>query len=110
MTVRSYYINIIYHLDGNITGQRAYTSRKFDFQTNLHPREMERKFKKFQPKICYDRPESSLTNKNECDQYRERALKSEMINSLVVPRKSAKTWTMQKGDLCKITLIEGSQV
>lgn len=71
---------------------------------------MERKFKIFEPKICYDRPISCFTDKNECDKNRERAIKGTLVNSLVVPKKSARTWVMQKGDLCKITLIEGSQV
>lgn len=71
---------------------------------------MDRKFKTFQPKICYDRPASCLTDKDECDKSRERAIKGTLVHSLVVPKKSARTWTMQKGDLCKITLTEGSQV
>lgn len=71
---------------------------------------MDRKFKSFEPTICYDRPASCLTDKDECDKNRERAIKGKLIQSLIVPKKSAKTWTMQKGDLCRITLIEGSQV
>lgn len=71
---------------------------------------MDRKFKYFQPKICYDQPMSCLTDKNECNKKRECAINGKLVNSLIVPKKSARTWTMQKGDLCRITLIEGSQV
>lgn len=71
---------------------------------------MDRKFKKCKPKICYDRPPSCLVNKAEYDKRRNDALNGKLVDSLIVPKKSARTWTMQKGDLCKITLIEGSQV
>lgn len=71
---------------------------------------MSRKFSNFPPKICYDSADSCLINKAEYENFRERALKSTMVHALIVPKKSARTWTMKKGDLCKITLVEGSQV
>ncbi|XP_037025549.1 uncharacterized protein C11D3.03c [Bradysia coprophila] len=71
---------------------------------------MDRKFKRFPPTICYDRPVAAVTDKVKCDKDRDRAINGTLINSLIVPKKSARTWTLQKGDLCKITLIEGSQV
>ncbi|KAJ6637263.1 hypothetical protein Bhyg_09993 [Pseudolycoriella hygida] len=71
---------------------------------------MDRKFQKFQPKICYDIPISFLTDKDECDGNRRRAIEGKLVQTLIVPKKSARTWTMQRGDLCRISLIEGSQV
>lgn len=71
---------------------------------------MDRTFKYFEPKICYGKPASCFTDKNECDKSRERAINGALVYSLIVPKKSARTWIMQKGDLCKITLTEGSQV
>lgn len=71
---------------------------------------MDRKFKIFEPKICYDRPATCLTDNVEYDKKRDRAMEGTLVDSLIIPKKSARTWTMQKGDLCKITLIEGSQV
>jgi uncharacterized protein YcgI (DUF1989 family) len=32
------------------------------------------------------------------------------VVELTVPKKSAATWEMKEGDLCRITVIEGSQV
>jgi hypothetical protein len=34
----------------------------------------------------------------------------ERILELSVPKKSAATWEMKEGDLCRITVTEGSQV
>jgi len=71
---------------------------------------MDKKFKSFEPTICYDKPASCIVDKAEYDKKRSDALTGKLIDSLIVPKKSARTWTMKKGDLCRITLIEGSQV
>jgi uncharacterized protein YcgI (DUF1989 family) len=34
----------------------------------------------------------------------------EQVLELTVPKKSAETWEMKEGELCRITVIEGSQV
>lgn len=69
-----------------------------------------RKFDKHPPTICYDKPEAAQVNKAEYDEKRYNAITGDLVEELIVPKKSAKTWTMEKGDLCRITICEGSQV
>lgn len=38
------------------------------------------------------------------------ALTGDVVETLVVPKREARTWTLQSGDLCRITVHEGSQV
>ncbi|XP_017865273.1 PREDICTED: uncharacterized protein C11D3.03c, partial [Drosophila arizonae] len=69
-----------------------------------------REFAKHQPIICYDKPPSALVSKEEYDNKRYEALTGELVETLVVPKREARTWTMQTGDLCRITVHEGPQV
>ncbi|KRG01269.1 uncharacterized protein C11D3.03c isoform X2 [Drosophila mojavensis] len=69
-----------------------------------------REFAKHQPIICYDKPPSALVSKEEYDNKRYEALTGELVEALVVPKREARTWTMQTGDLCRITVHEGPQV
>lgn len=46
----------------------------------------------------------------EYDGKRHRALTGDVVQDFVVPKRSAKTWVMEKGDLCRVTVVEGSQV
>uniref|UniRef100_T1GYM6 DUF1989 domain-containing protein n=1 Tax=Megaselia scalaris TaxID=36166 RepID=T1GYM6_MEGSC len=69
-----------------------------------------RKYEKHPPTICYDKPEAAQVNKAEYDDKRYHAIMGDLVETLIVPKKSAKTWTMEKGDLCRITVCEGSQV
>ncbi|KAK7864627.1 hypothetical protein R5R35_012403 [Gryllus longicercus] len=69
-----------------------------------------RTFPKRQPVICYDKPAAAGVDHTLYDTLRHEALLGEKIEELRVPKKSARTWTMQRGDLCRITVVEGSQV
>lgn len=69
-----------------------------------------RKFIKYTPTICYDKPKAALISKDEYNQKRYDALIGDIIQTLIIPKRTAKTWTMRKDDLCRITIIEGSQV
>ncbi|XP_058129680.1 uncharacterized protein LOC131284242 [Anopheles ziemanni] len=71
---------------------------------------MKRTFEYFAPTICYDKPAAAVVSKEECDARRSQALRGTLVLELIVPKKSAKVWSMQKGDLCRISLPEGSQV
>ncbi|XP_055905167.1 uncharacterized protein LOC129940747 [Eupeodes corollae] len=69
-----------------------------------------RVFKKHSPIICYEKSENVIVSKADYDDKRHAALMGEKIQTIVVPKRSARTWNMQSGDLCRITLSEGSQV
>ena len=69
-----------------------------------------RKFINYQPVVCYDKPKSATVSKSEYDQKRYEAIVGDVIKSIIVPKKTARTWTMQKGDLCRITVVDGAQV
>jgi uncharacterized protein YcgI (DUF1989 family) len=71
---------------------------------------MPRQFPYNKPTVCYDKPQASLVDKAEYDHKRKNALNGTLIEKLIVPKKSAITWQMQKGDLCRVTVIEGPQV
>lgn len=69
-----------------------------------------RTFPKYAPIICYDQPKAATVSKPEYDQKRFDALTGALIETIIVPKKTARTWKMQKDDLCRITVIEGPQV
>ncbi|KAJ9597636.1 hypothetical protein L9F63_011505 [Diploptera punctata] len=69
-----------------------------------------RTFPKRKPVICYDSPAAASVSHALYDDLRHRALLGETILKLEVPKKSARTWEMKKGDLCRITVTQGSQV
>ncbi|XP_046750268.1 uncharacterized protein C11D3.03c [Diprion similis] len=69
-----------------------------------------REFPKRTPIICYDKPNAVMIDRTAYDKARHDALLGDVVLTLTVPKKSAKTWEMSKGDLCRITVIEGSQV
>ncbi|XP_067632708.1 uncharacterized protein [Eurosta solidaginis] len=69
-----------------------------------------RTFLKHSPVVCYNKPASSQVNQKEYDDNRFDALSGEIVKSVIVPKRSARTWTMKAGELCRITVCEGSQV
>lgn len=69
-----------------------------------------RVFPKRPPVICYDSPPAARVNHIHYDDLRLQALMGEQVLELTVPKKSAETWEMKEGELCRITVIEGSQV
>ena len=69
-----------------------------------------RTFPKRNPVICYDSPPAASVNHAHYDDLRHNALLGKTILKLEVPKKSARTWEMKKGDLCRITVTHGSQV
>ncbi|XP_039294744.1 uncharacterized protein C11D3.03c [Nilaparvata lugens] len=69
-----------------------------------------RAFVKYEPKICYEQPAAARVDKSLYDDKRFRALTGENILSLIVERRTARTWEMNEGDLCRIKIIEGPQV
>lgn len=60
--------------------------------------------------ICYDSPSAAKVSCIHYDDLRLKALMGKQIQELTVPKKSAATWEMKEGDLCRITVTEGSQV
>uniref|UniRef100_A0A182K732 DUF1989 domain-containing protein n=1 Tax=Anopheles christyi TaxID=43041 RepID=A0A182K732_9DIPT len=71
---------------------------------------MKRIFDYHPPTICYDKPTKATVSKQEYESRRLGALAGTQMLELIVPKKSARTWTMQAGDLCRVSLPEGSQV
>lgn len=71
---------------------------------------MSRQFKSYNPIICYNKPKKASVDKNLYKLKRNDAVNGNLIQHFRVEKKSAKTWEMIKGDLCRITVIEGSQV
>ncbi|XP_053949573.1 uncharacterized protein LOC128857818 [Anastrepha ludens] len=67
-------------------------------------------YKQHKPMICYNKPPSAQVNPTEYESKREDALTGAIVEALIVPKRTARTWTMQAGDLCRITVCEGSQV
>lgn len=71
---------------------------------------MPRIFESNPPTICYNQPKAALVVKEDYDAKRQEALNGNLIQTLVISKKSADTWEMLTGDLCRITVMEGSQV
>uniref|UniRef100_A0A182PE65 DUF1989 domain-containing protein n=1 Tax=Anopheles epiroticus TaxID=199890 RepID=A0A182PE65_9DIPT len=71
---------------------------------------MKRTFDYHPPTVCYDKPAAAVVSEQDCESRRRRALAGRRVQELIVPKKSARTWTMQAGDLCRVSLPEGSQV
>lgn len=69
-----------------------------------------RVFPKQPPVICYDSPPAARVNCIRYDDLRLQALMGKRVLEITVPKKSAATWEMKEGELCRITVIEGSQV
>ncbi|PSN40172.1 hypothetical protein C0J52_16351 [Blattella germanica] len=69
-----------------------------------------RTFPKREAMICYDSPAAATVNHAHYDDLRHNALVGDVVLNLTVPKKSGKAWEMKKGDLCRISVIEGSQV
>lgn len=69
-----------------------------------------RTFADFEPTICYNKPAAAIVDRTEYNQKRLSALNGTLIERLTVARKSADTWTLLTGDLCRILVCEGSQV
>lgn len=68
-----------------------------------------RKFPKRDVVICYDSPPATQVDRQHYDALRQEALQN-LVEEIVIPKKSARTWTLKAGDLCRISVIEGSQV
>lgn len=71
---------------------------------------MKRTFEYFPPTICYDKPATAVVSKEKCEARRAQALSGRLVQELIVAKKSARVWTMQCDDLCRVSLPEGSQV
>ncbi|XP_063216213.1 uncharacterized protein LOC134527450 [Bacillus rossius redtenbacheri] len=69
-----------------------------------------RRFAKRPAVICYDSPAAARVDKQLYDTLRHEALLGEAVQDLTVPRRSARTWTVRRGELCRISVVEGSQV
>ncbi|KAK6635585.1 hypothetical protein RUM44_000839 [Polyplax serrata] len=69
-----------------------------------------RKFDHHEPIICYDSPPASKVNRSHYDNLRYECLMGDKTQDFQIPKRSAETWEMKKDDLCRITVIEGSQV
>jgi uncharacterized protein len=67
-----------------------------------------RKYDRFPPAVCYDKPPSLTVDKAKIDA--QRLATNVEKQTLIVPKKTARAWTMAKGDLCRVTVCEGSQV
>lgn len=71
---------------------------------------MKRTFSTHKPVICYDNSSSLRANPMEYDEQREAALNGSLIEEVLIPAKSGRSWKMLKGDLCRIELPSGAQV
>lgn len=69
-----------------------------------------RTFKTYAPVICYPRPEAAQVNKAEYNDKRFNAILGEKVHDFVVEKRTAKIWEMKTNDLCRVTVIEASQV
>lgn len=61
-------------------------------------------------RICYNSAAAALVDKDEYDKKRSDALNGKCKDSLIIPKKSAKAWVVRANELCRISVIEGSQV
>ncbi|XP_062554199.1 uncharacterized protein LOC134219478 [Armigeres subalbatus] len=71
---------------------------------------MSRIFEDFAPTICYNKAPASVVSAEWCRTRRTSASAGTLVQEIIVPKKSGRAWTMLAGDLCRVTLIEGSQV
>ncbi|XP_053695572.1 uncharacterized protein LOC128743078 [Sabethes cyaneus] len=71
---------------------------------------MKRKFAEFNPTVCYNKPAAAIVSSEWCEAKRSTALAGTLCQSFEVPRKSARTWKVLTGELCRISLCEGAQV
>lgn len=69
-----------------------------------------RTFTDYEPTICYNRVNASIVSREEYDEKRAKALAGKLIQTVVIQKKSAETWTLKEGDLCRVTVHEGAQV
>ncbi|XP_068084237.1 uncharacterized protein [Anabrus simplex] len=69
-----------------------------------------RVFPKREPTVCYDKPTAACVSHSLYDTLRHEALLGEKVLEMVVPKKSGKAWEVKRGDLCRISLVSGSQV
>ncbi|PSN40169.1 hypothetical protein C0J52_16354 [Blattella germanica] len=69
-----------------------------------------RTFPKCEPMICYDSPAAATVDRAHYDHLRDEALKGNVVLDMIIPKKSGKAWEVRKGDLCRISVVEGSQV
>ncbi|XP_065207510.1 uncharacterized protein LOC135836544 [Planococcus citri] len=61
-------------------------------------------------RICYNSPSAAVVNRTEYDAKKTAALKGVCKRNITVQKKTAEAWTMKKGELCRISVTEGSQV
>ncbi|PSN40173.1 Uncharacterized protein C11D3.03c [Blattella germanica] len=67
-------------------------------------------FPKCKPMICYDSPAAATVDRSHYDDLRQKALKGDVVLDMIIPKKSGKAWEVRKGDLCRISVVAGSQV
>jgi len=61
------------------------------------------------PIICYNN-KNIISNSALYDEKRANALCGDKINEIIVEKKSAEAWQMKVNDLCRVSLLDGSQV
>ncbi|XP_055644076.1 uncharacterized protein LOC129780132 isoform X2 [Toxorhynchites rutilus septentrionalis] len=71
---------------------------------------MKRTFELYSPTICYNKPAAAVVPVEWCQARKHAAISDRLVQELIVPKRSARTWKLREGDLCRISLIEGSQV
>ena len=60
--------------------------------------------------ICYDKPAAGQVSRENYDLQRQTALNGNCVDGFEVPKRSGRAWTLQKNDLCRISLVSGAQV
>ena len=70
---------------------------------------IKRVFAKHEPVICYDKLAAQVSHEN-YELQRLSALNGKCVDDFEVPKRSGRAWTLQKGDLCRISLVSGAQV
>jgi uncharacterized protein YcgI (DUF1989 family) len=69
-----------------------------------------RQFEKHIPIVCYDKSNAAIVSIESYKIKRQECISGVCIDTFIIRKKSAKAWTMKKGDLCRITVCEASQV
>lgn len=60
--------------------------------------------------ICYNVSANTKGNPSEYEEKRRVVLQASITEDMIVSKKTASVWSMKKDDLCRISVIEGSQV
>ena len=68
-------------------------------------------YPKRKPIICYNpRPTMATVFSHLVEEMKFAITENTLVSTTIVPKREAKVWKVFKGQICRISLIEGSQV